>query len=105
LTGWSFGEARKTLGVDVDVGVGISKSTRVSMGTGVRVETPDVGVSGIVGSVEMGVSVVCEEGRLQDDTPMATTRLATQKRFLILSSFSKGIVPVGMIYGNRRLHP
>jgi hypothetical protein len=50
--------------------------------------------------VDVGVSVVREEGRLQDDTPMTTTRLAIQKRFLILSSFSTGIVPGRLIYCN-----
>jgi hypothetical protein len=61
---------------------------------------PDVGVPGMDVGVEAGVSVIREDGRLQDDTPMTATRLAIQKRFLILSSFSIGIVIAGLIIGN-----
>jgi hypothetical protein len=58
LTGWSFGEARKTLEVGVSVTVGSSNSTKVSTGAGVRVERLDVGVSSTGVRVDAGVSVV-----------------------------------------------
>jgi hypothetical protein len=47
LTGCSFGDARKTLGVEVGVMVGSSRLSRVVMGTGVGVEMLDVGVSSV----------------------------------------------------------
>ena len=55
----------------------------------------EVGVSSIGVRLDAGVSVVWEAGRLQDDTPMRAAMTAIQKRFLILSSFSRRIVLVG----------
>jgi hypothetical protein len=88
LTGCSFGEARITLGVDVEVLVGRSKLTGVSTGTDVAVGLLDVGVSSSGVRMDAGGSVAWEAGRLQDDTPMKAVRTAIQKRFLMLSSFS-----------------
>jgi hypothetical protein len=86
--------------VDVEEMVGSSRLIKVSVGTGVEVELPEIGVSGTDVSVEAGVAAVRWDGRLQDDIPRITTRLAIQKRFLILSSFSIRIVIAGWIIGN-----
>jgi hypothetical protein len=59
----------------------------VATGIGVDVRRPAVGVTGF--GVGRGVSVVRGAGRLQDDTPMLAAMTTNQKRFLILSSFSK----------------
>jgi hypothetical protein len=88
LTGCSFGAARITLGVEVEVLVGSSKLTRVSTGTSVAVGLLDVGVSSSGVRMDPGVSVVWEAGRLQNDTPMRAAMREIQKRFLMLSSFS-----------------
>jgi hypothetical protein len=84
----------------VDVIVGNSKSTRVSKGTGVGVGLLEIGVSSSGVMMAGGTSVVSEAGRLQEDTPMRTVTTAIQKRFLILSSFSRRIVLVDLRYRN-----
>jgi hypothetical protein len=75
-------DARKTLGVEVGVTVGSSKSSPV-LRIGKGVEVLDVGVSSTSVGVDAGVSVVCDAGILQDDTPMTTAMMGIHKRFLI----------------------
>jgi len=87
LTGWSFAEARKTLGVEVGVMGGSSTLSSVSVTIGVREEMPDVGVSSTGMGVDAFVSVGWDVGKLQDDNPRFNTMTAIQKRFLIDSSF------------------
>jgi len=93
LTGWSLGEARKTLGVGVSVVVGSSKLSGVVTGVSVVVEMLEVGVPGIGGV--RGVSVARGAGKLQADSPKKIATTVTHqrsgpvdKRFLMHSSFS-----------------
>jgi hypothetical protein len=88
------------LGVEVDVIVGNSRLTRVSKGMGVEVGLLEIGVSSSGVMMDGGTSVVSEAGRLQDDTPMRAVTTAIQKRFLILSSFSRRMVLVDLRYCN-----
>jgi hypothetical protein len=84
-----LGEARKTLGVEVDVNVGNERLTIVSSGTGVSVEVLDGGVSSTAVEPDTGIPVVWEEGRLQDATPTKAATMTIQARFLILSSLKE----------------
>jgi hypothetical protein len=86
--------------VEVEVTVGSARLIKVSIGTGVDVELPDVGVSGTDVRVEAGVSVIGDAGRLQDDKPMRAAMSAIQERFLIVSSFSLRIVTARLIICN-----
>src|SRR5215217_7816631 len=90
------------LGVAVGVIVGSSKLTSVSAATNVGVGLLAIGVSssGVRVDMDTGVSVVWEGGKLQDDTPMSTVMTASQKRFLMLSSFSTRIVLVRLLSCN-----
>jgi hypothetical protein len=58
LTGCSFGEARKTLGVDVGVAVGSSKRVSADVGVGMGVETLAVGGSNVGVIEDAGVPAV-----------------------------------------------
>jgi hypothetical protein len=57
LTGWSFAEARKTLGVEVGVLIRSSTLSSVSVMTGVEIELLDVGVSSTGVGVDVGTPV------------------------------------------------
>jgi len=87
LTGWSFAEARKTLGVEVGMRVGSSTLSRVSVMTGVGTEMLDVGVSSTGEGTDVDTCFSWDVGKLQDDNPRLNRITAIQKRFLISSSF------------------
>jgi hypothetical protein len=61
----------------------------------------DVGVSSIGAGADVGVSVVWDADKLQDDTPMTTAMLIIHKRFLISSSsFQFNMVILALRYRN-----
>jgi hypothetical protein len=72
-------DARKTLGVEVEVRVGSSTSSGVAVETGVRVNMLEVGVSSTGVGVDAGAAVGWDLGKLQDDNPRFNTITAIQR--------------------------
>jgi hypothetical protein len=69
------------LGVELGVIALVGNSTliNVSMGIGVKVGMLEGGVSSTGEGVDVVISIVCDEGRLQDDTPMTAAMTDTQR--------------------------